>query len=194
MRRRWAGASACWNFDMDGRPDLIMANGHIYPELKAAYRQSKSLYWNGGGAFATIRTGAAMASRGLAVGDLDGDGTAEVIVANMNTTPSVYKVDRTRGVSLGIRLEGTRGNRSAIGARVTVTVAGKTQTEEVRSGGSYGSQHDFTLLFGLGAAKVAERVEVRWPNGETEVMGKLEVGALYRMKEGAGVVGRVPWR
>ncbi len=182
------------DFDMDGRPDLIMANGHIYPELKAAYRQTKSLYWNGGGTFATLRTGAATASRGLAVGDLDGDGVAEVVVANMNAAPSVFKVDGKRGASLGVRLEGTRGNRSAIGARVKVTVAGKTQTEEVRSGGSYGSQHDFTLLFGLGAAKEAERVEVRWPNGETEVLGKLQAGALYRLKEGAGVVGRVPWR
>ena len=182
------------DFDMDGRPDLIMANGHIYPELKAAYRQAKSLYWNGGGAFSTLRTGAATASRGLAVADLDGDGVAEVVVANMNAAPSVFKVDGKRGGSLGVRLEGTRGNRSAIGARVTVTVGGKTQTDEVRSGGSYGSQHDFTLLFGLGAAKEAERVEVRWPNGEIEVMGKLEAGALYRMKEGAGVVGRTAWR
>ena len=182
------------DFDMDGRPDLIMANGHIYPELKAAYRQSKSLYWNGGGVFATLRTGAATASRGLAVGDLDGDGVAEVVVVNMNAAPSVYKVEGKRGASIGVRLEGTRGNRSAIGARVKVTLAGKTQTEEVRSGGSYGSQHDFTLLFGLGTAKEAERVEVRWPNGDTEVMGKLEAGAMYRMKEGAGVVGRVPWR
>ncbi|MBY0506821.1 MAG: CRTAC1 family protein [Bryobacteraceae bacterium] len=182
------------DFDLDGRPDMVMANGHIYPELKAAYRQSKSLYWNGGGVFATLRTGTPMASRGLAVGDLDGDGVAEVVVANMNAAPSVYRVEGRRGSSFGVQLEGTRSNRSAIGARVKVTVEGHTQTDEVRSGGSYGSQHDFTLLFGLGPAKEAGRVEVRWPNGETEVIGKLEAGALYRIKEGAGVVGRVPWR
>ena len=181
------------DWDRDGRRDLVMANGHIYPELGAAQKQTKSLYWNGGGVFATARMGTPMASRGLAVGDLDGDGMEEMVVTNLGAGPVVYRVEGKRGNGLGMRLEGTRSNRSAIGARVRVTVGGKTMTEEVRSGGSYASQHDFAVYFGLGAAAEAERVEIRWPNGETEVVGRLAAGALYRVKEGAGVVGKRVW-
>jgi hypothetical protein len=181
------------DWDRDGRPDLLMANGHIYPELGAAQRQAKSLYWNGGGVFATTRTGAPMASRGLAVADLDGDGVEEIVVTNLGAGPVVYRVEAKRGRGLGLRLEGTKSNRSAIGGRVRVTVGGRTLTEEVRSGGSYASQHDFALYFGLGVATGADRVEIRWPNGETEVLGKLAAGALYRVKEGAGVVGQQKW-
>jgi hypothetical protein len=170
-----------------------MANGHIYPELGAAQKQAKSLYWNGGGVFATARMGTPMASRGLAVGDLDGDGVEEIVVTNLGAGPAVYRVEAKRGNGLGLRLEGTRSNRSAIGARARVTVGGKTMTEEVRSGGSYASQHDFAVYFGLGAAAGAERVEIRWPNGETEELGRLAAGALYRIKEGAGVVGKRVW-
>ena len=104
----------------------------------------------------------------------------------MNAAPSVLKVDGPRGKSFGLRLTGTQSNRSAIGARVT---AGK-QTKEVTSGGSYASQSDFTLHFAGDAAEV----EIRWPSGEIEKLGALQAGALYRVKEGAGVVGREPWR
>ncbi|MFN0106641.1 MAG: CRTAC1 family protein [Bryobacteraceae bacterium] len=174
------------DLDYDGKPDLFIANGHIYPELGPRYRQPKSVYWNGGGTFATIRPGPPAASRGLAVADLDGDGAQEIIVANMNATPSLFKVDGPKGKSLSLRLEGTKSNRSAIGARVTV----KAQTKEVISGGSYASQSDFTLHF----AGEAEEVEIRWPNGDVEKLGKLPAGALYRVKEGAGVTSREPWR
>ena len=174
------------DLDYDGKPDLVMANGHIYPELGVRYRQPKSVYWNGGGIFAAIRSGPPAASRGLAVADLDGDGAEEIIVANMNAAPSLFKVDGPKGKSLALRLEGTKSNRSAIGARVTVNA----QTKEVTSGGSYASQSDFTLHF----AGDAEVVEIRWPNGGIEKLGKLSAGALYRVKEGAGVTSREPWR
>jgi enediyne biosynthesis protein E4 len=181
------------DFDHDGRPDLFMANGHIYPELGAAYRQTKSLYWNGGGSFALLRAGAPAVARGLAVGDLDGDGVVEAVVSHLNAPPAVYRVEGPRGNSLAVRLEGTKSNRSAIGARLRVTAEGRTQTAEVSSGGSYASQHDLTLHFGVGAASGAE-VEVRWLGGETERLGLLAAGALYRVKEGAGVTGKVVWR
>ncbi len=181
------------DWDRDGRSDLVMANGHIYPELGAAQKQAKSLYWNGGGVFATARAGTPMASRGLALGDLDGDGVEEIVVTNLGAGPAVYRVEAKRGNGLGLRLEGTKSNRSAIGARVRVTVGGKTLTEEVRSGGSYASQHDFAVYFGLGEAAGADRVEIRWPNGESEALGKLAAGALYRVKEGSGVVAKKVW-
>lgn len=181
------------DFDYDGRPDLFMANGHIYPELGAAYRQAKSLYWNGGGAFAFVRAGGPAVARGLALGDLDGDGVWEAVVSNLNAPPAVYRVEGPRGNALAVRLEGTKSNRSAVGARVRVTANGRTQTAEVASGGSYASQHDFALPFGLGEATEAE-VEIRWLGGETERLGSLKAGGLYRVKEGSGITGKVPWR
>jgi enediyne biosynthesis protein E4 len=181
------------DFDFDGRPDFVMANGHIYPELGARFRQTKSVYWNGGGVFAVKRMGAPMASRGLAVGDFDGDGMPEIVVANLGAGPTVLRVESPRGKGLAVQLEGTRSNRSALGARVTLREGGKAWSDEVRSGGSYASQSDLGLTFGLGEATGAE-VEVRWPNGETEKLGRLAAGARYRVKEGAGVVGKTAWK
>ncbi len=178
------------DLDHDGRPDLVMANGHIYPELGARYRQPKSVYWNGGGVFATSRPGPPAASRGVAVADVDGDGAQEIIIANMNAAPSLFKVAGPKGKTLGLRLEGTTSNRSAIGARVRWSANGNTQTQEVNGGSSYASQSDFTLYF---AGQAAE-VEIRWPNGTIEKLGKLIAGALYRVKEGAGVISSKPWR
>ena len=174
------------DLDQDGRPDFVIANGHIYPELGMKYRQPRSVYWNRGGTFSVGRPGVAAASRGLAVADLDGDGREELIVAHMNAAPSVLQVEGPRGKGFGMRLTGTKSNRSAIGARVT---AGK-QMKEVTSGGSYASQSDFTLHFAGDAAEV----EIRWPSGAIEKLGALQAGALYSVKEGAGVVGREPWR
>jgi hypothetical protein len=180
------------DLDHDMRPDLFIANGHIYPELGPRYRQTKSVYWNAGAVFAAIRPGPPAASRGLAVADLDGDGAQEIVVANRNAAPSLFKVHGPKGKSLALRLEGTKSNRSAIGSRVRVTADGKTQTKEVASGGGYASQSDLTLHFGVPAQ--VDEVEIRWPNGDTEKLGKLTAGALYRVREGAGVTGRDPWR
>ncbi len=188
----WGVGALDW--DRDGRPDLVMANGHIYPELGALQRQAKSLYANRGGVFASVRTGTPAVSRGLAAGDLDGDGLEEIVVVNLGAAPTVYRVEGRRGNGVGLRLEGTKSNRSAIGARVRVKVGEKTLTEEVRSGGSYASQHDFAVYFGLGEGTAAEGVEIRWPNGETERIGELAAGAMYRVREGSGVVGKTPWK
>ncbi len=174
------------DLDRDAKPDFVIANGHIYPELGVKYRQPKSVYWNRGATFSVGRPGPPAASRGLAVADLDGDGSEELVVANINAPPSLLKVDGPKGKGFALRLEGTKSNRSAIGARVSV---GK-QTKEVTSGGSYASQSDFTLHF----AGDAEQIEIRWPNGESEKLGALPSGALYRVREGAGVVSREPWR
>ena len=182
------------DMDLDGRLDLFMANGHIYPELRAAYRQPKSLYWNAGrGVFSAWRAGMPAASRGLAVADFDGDGAAEIAVANMTGGPALFRVEGPRGNSLSLRLEG-KTNRSAIGARVRLTVGGVTQVREVQSGGSYASQSDLALLFGLGTAAAADRIEIRWPDGATETLERPAAGARYRVVQGKGIVGKTPWR
>jgi hypothetical protein len=177
-----------------------MANGHVYPELGAGFMQSKSLYWNGGGVFKECAgsAGAALsaraASRGVAVGDLDGDGSLEAVVSNMNASPAVLKNIAAKGNALRIRLEGVKSNRSGIGSRVTVTAAGHKQTDELRSGGSYASQHELALHFGLGAASKASTVEIRWPSGTKELLEDVDANQLIHVREGSGIVERLPWR
>jgi hypothetical protein len=166
--------------DEDGRPDLIMANGHVYPEIDRSrigesYRQWTLLYRNvGDGRFADITRAAGEAfrsprpSRGLAMGDLDGDGRPEIVIVNMNAPPTVLKNESPRGNWVRVLLQGRRSNRSAIGARVTLHTGGRRQMGEVAAGGSYYSQHEFALYFGLGAATRIDSLEVRWPSGKTQ--------------------------
>jgi hypothetical protein len=194
----WGIAAA--DFDHDGRPDILMANGHVYPELGPAFPQPKSLYWNGGGVFKEYAgsAGAVLSvpapSRGLAIGDPDGDGTLEAVVSNMNASPTVLKNVAPKGNSLRIRLEGVKSNRSGIGARVMVSAGGRKQTDELRSGGSYASQHELVLHFGMGASSKADEVEIRWPSGVKEVLEKVSTGQLIYVREGAGITRRAAWR
>jgi hypothetical protein len=167
--------------DEDGRPDLIMANGHVYPEIDRSklgerYSQLTLLYRNLGDArFGDITSGAgepfraARPARGLAVGDLDGDSRPEIVIVNMNQPPTVLRNKTARGNWIRIQLEGTKSNRSAIGSRMTVDAGGHRQMAEVSSGGSYYSQNEFALYFGLGAATKVDAITVRWPNGNSEV-------------------------
>lgn len=173
------------DLDQDGWRDLFIANGHIYPELDGAgkgelFAQPKLVFWNlGNGAFRQVAEdwGAALTqphvSRGAAMGDLNGDGRPEIVVANMNAAPTVLQTRGQGGSSIVIRLRGAESNRSAIGARVTIEAGGVTQVDEVRSGGSYGSQSDFGLYFGLGDAKEIVRATVRWPLGKTQTFDSL---------------------
>jgi hypothetical protein len=133
-------------------------------------------------------------SRGRAIGDLDGDGSPEIVVSNMNGPPSLLRNEGPKGNALLIELFGTRSNRSAIGARVTVEAGGLRQVDEVRSGSSYASQSDFRLHFGLGSATVAESIEVRWPNGSTERFSDIPAGNVVTIREGKGVEKKAPFR
>jgi hypothetical protein len=184
------------DLDHDGNPDLVMANGHIYPELGAAYAQSKSVYWNGGGIFA--RASAAgldtpKVSRGMAAGDLNNNGVLELVVSNMNGAPSLYRSQTTVGNAVILRLEGSRSNRSAIGARVVVTDGGRKQTREVQSGGSYASHNDFGLHFGLGKTDRVG-IEISWPSGARETFQDVAANHTIFVKEGSGIVRRTAWR
>ena len=179
---------AFFDFDNDGWKDLLLVSGHVFPEIDRLgtdirFRDRAVLYHNTGkGTFEDIsaNAGEAIASRhsarGLAVGDIDNDGTLEVLVNNQNEPPSLWKqAGRAAGHWLLIKLAGSRSNRSAIGARVMVSAAGHVQTDELRSGGSYLSQNDMRLHFGLGGATRADSITVRWPAGEKTVLR--DVGA-----------------
>jgi hypothetical protein len=191
---------AAVDLDQDGFRDMVIANGHIYPELAAAktperFEQPRLVYWNAGsGAFADVsaRAGEAIlsprCSRGLAAGDLDGDGTPEIVVINQNGAPIVLRNEsQGRGNWISIKLEGTRSNRSAIGARVRVKAGGLPwQVAEVQSGGSYLSQSDFTLHFGLGAAARVDAVEVAWPSGQKSALTGIAANHVVKITEPAG--------
>jgi hypothetical protein len=193
------------DMDEDGWPDLVMANGHVYPEIDRSpigetYRQKTLLYRNlGNGRFADMTESAGPGfapkrpSRGLAIGDLDGDGRPEIVIVNMNEKPALLKNTGPRRNAIGITLIGTRSNRSAIGARCTVEAGGRKQLADVVSGGSYFSQNSPTLYFGLGSAERVDRIEVRWPHGETQAWSNVAANRTVELTEGSGAVGSRAW-
>ncbi len=182
------------DFDNDGWLDLLLVNGHAFPEvdklkIDVHYRERAILYRNEQGRFADVseKSGPGIAamhsSRGVAIGDTDGDGSLEVLVNNQNEPPSLLRQDAGRNHWLEIRLEGVRANRSGIGARVKVTAGSLTQTAEVRSGGSYLSQSDLRLHFGLGQAGAVDSVEVVWPGGRKQVVSSLAADRVVVVRE-----------
>jgi enediyne biosynthesis protein E4 len=193
------------DIDDDGWPDLVMANGHVYPEIDRSplgenYRQKTLLYRNlGNGRFTDITDSAGPGftprrpSRGLAVGDLDGDGRPEIVIVNMNEKPTLLKNVGPRQNAIAITLTGTRSNRSAIGARCIVEAGGRKQIAEVVSGGSYFSQNSFTLYFGLGKSDNVDRIEVHWPAGETQAWPGTTANRSIELTEGSDTVKGHPW-
>jgi len=184
------------DFDNDGRVDLFVANGHVYPDAHklegvSEYLQPKELYRNlGNGRFEEISGRVAgdlsvpRPSRGAAFGDYDNDGDIDVVVVNANSTPSLYRNDGGNRKSwIGFRLIGTSSNRDAIGARVEIDAGGRTQTGEVRSGGSYLSHNDMRVHFGVGSARRIDRVRIRWPNGKTETLNGMNTGQYVTIRE-----------
>ena len=184
------------DFDNNGWKDLLLANGHVFPEVDRLkidihYKDRAILYRNNGnGTFSDIseRSGPGIlerhAARGVAFGDYDNDGSVEVLINNQNETPSLLKSDRKpSGNWLILKLEGTISNRSAIGARVRLTAGGRTQVDEVRSGGSYLSQNDLRLHFGLGSAVKVDRIAIDWPAGGHQVEENVGVNRIVTIRE-----------
>jgi enediyne biosynthesis protein E4 len=191
--------------DEDGWPDLVMANGHVYPEIDRSplgetYRQKTLLYRNlGNGRFADVTDSAGPGfaprrpSRGLAIGDLDGDGRPEILIVNINEKPTLLKNTGPHQNAVAITLNGKQSNRSSIGARCTIEANGRKQTAEVVGGGSYLSQNSFTLHFGIGRSEKIDRIEVRWPKGETQVWGNVAANRGIVLTEGDDRVEIRPW-
>jgi hypothetical protein len=194
--RQFLGWGAAFvDVDDDGWRDLVVANGHVYPEVEGKqlgdrYLQPTILYRNlGSGKFSDATEAAGPAfqvprpARGLAVGDLDGDGRPEILLVNMNSTPALLKNRAPGGHYLNVALTGTKSNRSAIGARVTGTAGGRERIDEVMSGSSYYSQNSFTLHFGLGALTAVEDIEIRWPSGILQRVGKTTADQTLKITE-----------
>jgi hypothetical protein len=189
-----------FDMDNDGWPDLILVNGHVYPEvdsqhLGSSYKEPRILYRNNGdGTFSDISASAgpgittAASSRGLAVGDLWNDGKISIVVSNMNAESSLL-VNQIRNANhwIAIHTVGTKSNRDGIGARVRVKTATRILVDEVRSGSSYISNSDMRVHFGLGAAAKIDWVEIRWPSGLTERFANLPVDRIHTVQEGSGV-------
>jgi len=196
---KWGDAFA--DFDNDGWLDLVAVSGHVYPQMgtvpsAGGYEQPKILGMNqGNGTFcdASAQVGPALqekrVSRGLAVGDLFNDGNMDVVIEDLDTSPMLL---RNRGIPgrhwVSFELAGTKSNRAAIGARIKIVAAGMTQTDEVHSGGSYLSQNDLRLHFGLNAASKIDSVEIRWPSGTLDTLKDLAADKFYSVLEGTGIV------
>ena len=199
----------CGFLDMenDGWPDILICNGHVYPEVEqlkteAGYAQRKLLYKNlRNGRFEDVSMQAGdgistpAAARGCAFGDFDNDGDVDIVVNTVNGPPQLLRCDMTSGNNwIKVKVIGTKSNRSGIGARIkcVTTVPGETkphaQIDEVRSGGSYISQNDLRIHFGIGKAAKVDLIEVRWPTGQVESVKDIKPNQLVVIKEGSGIV------
>ena len=192
--------------DNDGWPDLLVVNGHVYPEVDSAklgsfYREPRFLYYNLGNARGTglfkfkdvsETSGPALveprSSRGLAIADLFNDGRIEAIINNLSDDPMLLvNFARNQNHWLGLHLVGTASNRDAIGAHVTLRSATRVWVDEVRSGSSYNSSSDLRLHFGLGTETQLKDIQVRWPNGHTELFdAPATLDRILELTEGKG--------
>jgi len=196
-----------FDLDNDGWPDILICNGHVYPEVEqlkteAGYPQRKLLYRNlRNSRFEDVSLNAGpgisdpVASRGCAFGDFDNDGDIDMVVNPVNDYPQLIRCDsQTANHWIKVRTIGTKSNRSGIGARIkcVTTVPGEPkphqQIDEVRSGGSYISQNDLRVHFGLGKVDKVDVLEIRWPSGQVDTLKDLKADQLVYVKEGQGIV------
>jgi enediyne biosynthesis protein E4 len=195
-----------FDFDNDGWPDILICNGHVYPEVEqltteAGYPQRKLLYRNSrDGRFEEVSMNAGSGistpspSRGCAFGDFDNDGDIDVVINCVNDYPQLLRCDSSlKNNWIKIRTLGTKSNRSGIGTRLrcVTRITGETkphqQIDEVRSGGGYFSQNDLRVHFGIGSAEKVELLEIRWPSGQFDSLKDLKPNRLYYVTEGRGI-------
>ena len=201
---RFLGWGAAFvDFDNDGWADIVLCNGHVYPEVgesltESSYRQRKVAYQNlGNGKFKEVtgELGPGMlekvTGRGMATGDFDNDGDLDLLVNCINDVPQLLRCDsHVKNNWIKVKTIGVKSNRTGIGARIycVTSVSGNRhrQMDEVRSGGSYLSQSDLRVHFGLGTAAAAD-IEVRWPSGTVDSLPNVSVNRVLTVVEGQGV-------
>ena len=187
-----------FDMDNDGWLDILIASGHVYPQVDAipggmSYRQPLRLFRNHrDGTFedvsATVANFPLHAQRGAAFGDINNDGNVDVVLLNVGEAPTLL-LNRNESPNHRVlfKLVGMKSNRAAIGARVTVKAGSFVQLNEVRGGASYLSQNDLRLHFGLGANARMNEVDIRWPNGEIEILRDVPADFIYTIVEGKGI-------
>jgi hypothetical protein len=189
------------DLDLDGRVDLVVANGHIDETVRnirgnVGYAQPPLLFLNqGNAAFREVAAQAgsgfaqARVGRGLAAGDFDRDGDVDLLMTTNNGPAVLFRNDQKTGNrSLRFRLTGTTSNRDAIGATVRIFHGGTSQSRTVRSGSSYLSQSELPVTFGVGKRDRVDRVVLTWPNGRTEEFKDVSAGKAYDCVEGKGII------
>jgi len=190
------------DYDNDGWKDLMMADGHVYPQADqypwgTSWAQRPMLFHNlKGGKFEAVPavegTGLArvVSGRGLAAGDLFNDGKIDVVINAMDGRPLLLRNVFAKNHWLGLKLVGgPKSPRDAVGAAVYVTEGGTKQRQDVASGGSYASTSDPRLHFGLGDAQSVSDIEVHWPSGKLEHFSVPGVDRIVTITEGTGVSG-----
>ncbi len=205
LNTRWLGWGCGWlDFDNDSWLDILLVNGHVYPEVgklttEAGYAQRKVLYQNlrnGNFKDITEKIGGAIleptASRGCAFGDYDNDGDIDIVINPVNAVPDLIRCDSTtKNNWLTIKAIGTKSNRSGIGAHIKIEFEEdkkfRTLVDEVRSGGSYYSQNDLRVHFGLGNVTKVKAIEVKWLNGAVDKIIDVDSNQIIKIKEGAGL-------
>jgi hypothetical protein len=194
----WGAAAV--DLDHDTDLDLVVVNGHIYPQVDRhpdfgmTYAQARLLAENRGsgrGAIFADVTGEAgpgfavrHSSRGLAAGDYDNDGDVDLLITNLDAPPTLLRNDSRTGSWLIVALEGDRGTPNPVGATVTITAGGKTQRRDIAAGDSFLSTHDPRPHFGLGDAGRVDELAVRWPDGTRTVVKNVKARQILTVKKG----------
>jgi hypothetical protein len=187
--------------DNDGRPDIFYCNGHVYPELdrieaNTRFREPRVLYRNlGNGKFEDVSVPAGPAvttpstGRGCAFGDFNNDGCVDIVINNQGTIPALLRCDRkNQNHWITIKLVGVKSNRSGIGARLKCVAGELKQIDEVRSGGSYLSQNDLRVHFGLGSSPKIDLLEVHWPSGQSDKFHDIPADQFVTLREGGELI------
>jgi hypothetical protein len=194
------------DFTNSGWDDIFVANGHIYPQIDRAgmgfhYREPLLLFQNNRDG--TFRNGTPLTTldklplrsrRGVAFGDINNDGKLDVLILNVGEPPTLLaNCTQNSNHAVLLKLVGTKSNKAAIGARVVVTAGEFTQMQEVRSGGSYLSQNDLRLHYGLGSNTKISTIEIAWPSGIRETINDLVANFVYTFEEGTGLRSAEPF-
>ncbi len=191
-----------FDYDNDARPDLFVANGHVYPQVEGVqigtrYLQGKLVYRNlGDGRFESAEKALGpdlskpSSSRGAAFADFDKDGDIDIVVNNLDGSPQLFRNDggSASGHWISLLLRGARSNRNAIGTRVSLLSGSTRQTQEVQGGSSYQSTNDYRLHFGLGSETRSGRIEIRWPTGTLQTLEGLAADKHYVLVKGGEVL------